>query len=206
MSVAATTFLDFAVLFSHIKLYFAVPIPLFLSANMKIRRLRFNTYLFSLFACVFLAGCETTKEGRDKNKELTLMRFHLEVNPEGFDKTQTVPVFRENPTMVHINKAPFLDEGSIAQAALVDSPGGGYVISVQFNRHGTLLLDNVTTTFRGQRAVVLALFGETRWLGAPQITKRLTDGILTFTPDCTREEGERIVRGLNNVAKKLKDK
>ena len=172
---------------------------------MKIRRLRFNTYLFSVFACLFLAACETTKEGRGKNKELTLMRFHMEVNPDGSERTQTVPVFRQNPVMVHINKAPFLDEGSIARAALVDSPGGGFVISVQFNRHGTLLLDNVTTSVRGQRAVILALYGETRWLGAPQITKRLSDGIFTFTPDCTREEAERIVNGLNNVAKKLKD-
>ncbi len=206
MSVTTTTFFDLAVLFSHIKLYFAVPIPLFLSANMKTWRLRFNTYLFSICACLFLVACETTKEGRQKNKELTVMRFHMEANPDGSERTQTVPVYRQSPVMVHVNKSAFLDEGSVARAALVDGPGGGFVISVQFNQHGTLLLDNITTTFRGQRTVILALFPETRWLGAPQITKRLTDGIYTFTPDCTREEAERIVRGLNNMAKKLKNK
>ncbi len=206
MSVPAAAFLDLAVLFSHIKLYFAVTMPLFLFRNMKIWRLRFNTYLFFLCACLAFVGCETTKEGREKKKEMTLMRFHLEVNPDGTERTQTVPVFRANPTMVNISKSPFLDEGSIARAALVDSPGGGFFISVQFNHHGTLLWDNVTTAFRGQRAAIFAVYGETRWLAAPQITKRITDGIVTFTPDCTREEAERIVRGLNNVARKLKDK
>ena len=173
---------------------------------MMIRWLRFNTYLSCLVALLFCAGCETTKEDRRKKKEMTLMRFHIETNPDGTERTTTVPVFRANPSQINIMKVPFLDEGSVAQAALVEGQGGGFMISVQFNHHGTLLLDNMTTTFRGQRVAVMAVFGETRWLAAPQIVRRLTDGILTFTPDCTHEEAERIVRGLNNVAKKLKDK
>jgi len=173
---------------------------------MKIQRLRFNTYFLCLCVSLLFAGCETTKEGRRKNKELTLMRFHAETNSDGTERTQSVPVYRANPSAVTIMKVPFLDEGSVAQAAVVDTPGGGFVISVQFNRHGSLLLDNITTTFRGQRIAIMAVFNETRWLAAPQIIKRITDGILTFTPDSTREEAERIVRGLNNVAKKLKDK
>jgi hypothetical protein len=32
------------------------------------------------------------------------------------------------------------------------------------------------------------------------MNERILDGTLTFTPDATREETERIVRGLNNVA------
>ena len=44
-------------------------------------------------------------------------------------------------------------------------------------------------------------FGELRWLAAPILQQRIRDGLLVFTPDATREEAERIVRGLKNVAK-----
>ena len=47
---------------------------------------------------------------------------------------------------------------------------------------------------------------EARWLAAPRISQRIKDGVLVFTPDATREEAERIVRGLNNVAIKLGNK
>jgi hypothetical protein len=35
------------------------------------------------------------------------------------------------------------------------------------------------------------------------MNKRITDGVLVFTPDTTREEAENIALGLNNVAKSL---
>ena len=58
-----------------------------------------------------------------------------------------------------------------------------------------------------RRLAIAAQFGEKevqmRWLAAPVIRKRVTDGILAFTPDASREETELIVRGLNNVAVKL---
>jgi hypothetical protein len=52
--------------------------------------------------------------------------------------------------------------------------------------------------------VVNCRWTENRFLGAPLITKRITDGVFVFTPDATREEAERIVAGLNNVIAKLK--
>jgi hypothetical protein len=36
------------------------------------------------------------------------------------------------------------------------------------------------------------------------IARRLTDGVLVFTPNATREEADEIALGLNNVAKKVK--
>ena len=39
------------------------------------------------------------------------------------------------------------------------------------------------------------------WLAAPMTNKRISDGVLVFTPDASREEADRIVLGLNNVAK-----
>jgi len=77
---------------------------------------------------------------------------------------------------------------------------------IQFNKHGTLVLDMVTTGNRGSRVAVHSQFGDSRWLAAPRITGRIANGIFTFTPDATREESERIVRGLNNIAKALKSK
>jgi murein DD-endopeptidase MepM/ murein hydrolase activator NlpD len=40
-----------------------------------------------------------------------------------------------------------------------------------------------------------------RWLAAPIITRRISNGVLVFTPDCSREEADQLVLGLNNVAK-----
>ena len=49
-------------------------------------------------------------------------------------------------------------------------------------------------------------FGEkgkqSRWLAAPQFTRLISNGILQFTPDASREETEEIAKGLNNIAKK----
>jgi len=42
-----------------------------------------------------------------------------------------------------------------------------------------------------------------RWLAAPLINRRMADGMITFTPDASREETEKFVEGLNNSAKKL---
>ena len=48
-----------------------------------------------------------------------------------------------------------------------------------------------------------ARWTETRWLAAPLITKRISDGVFIFTPDASKEETERIVNGLKNVIKQL---
>jgi len=81
---------------------------------------------------------------------------------------------------------------------------GGFGIRLQFNRHGALVLDTMTTSHRGQRVAIFAHFNEARWLAAPLISRRLVNGEFIFTPDATREEAERIVLGLNNVAAELK--
>jgi hypothetical protein len=46
---------------------------------------------------------------------------------------------------------------------------------------------------------------ESRWLAAPVIPRRISNGVLTFTPDASREEADLIAIGLNNVAKKVQD-
>ena len=75
---------------------------------------------------------------------------------------------------------------------------------IQFDKHGTLVLDNVTSSYKGSRIVVFSQFGSARWLAAPRIMNRISDGVFTFTPDASREETERIARGLNNIANEMK--
>jgi hypothetical protein len=169
---------------------------------MTIRLLPFNIILSFLIVAVAV-GCATTGEKKNKKKEATIFRIHLETNPDGSDRNSAVPVYRERPVLVNIERRAFLSEGDIASAAVVEVVGG-FAIQINFDRRGTWLLENVTTASRGRRLVIQSQFGDARWLAAPLISRRIADGVLVFTPDATREESERIVRGLNNIAKELK--
>lgn len=170
---------------------------------MKIWVARFNIYLL-IVAATCLAGCKTTEE-KKKDKEAATLRFHLEINPDGTERNSGVPIYRENPITVNVVRDPFLTEGDIDTVSVVDVIGG-FSIRVQFNRHGMLVLDMVSAANKGKRIGIQSLFVESRWLAAPVITRHIQDGVLVFTPDATREEAERIVRGVNNVVKKLKKK
>jgi|SRR6266404_4656018 len=169
---------------------------------MRIRLDRFNIYLLLALLAIFCApGCKSL----GKKKEASTLRLHLEVAPDGTDKNGPVPIYRANPIFVNVEKDPFLNEGRIAKAAVVDVMGG-FAIFVQFDRRGSWLLEQYSTANKGRRVAILSQFGEVRWLAAPVMTKRISDGTLVFTPDATREEAERIVRGLNNVAKEIQEK
>jgi preprotein translocase subunit SecD len=150
----------------------------------------------------FLAGCESSK---DKDKEFTLIKLHAETTYSGSEFSKTVPVFRASPTYVTIDRNSFLDENDLVRASIEED--NGFAIRLQFNEHGVLLLENVTRANQGGRIAIFCDFGEqSRWLAAPVFDRAVTDGIITFTPDATREETERIVRGLNNEVKVLKKK
>lgn len=165
----------------------------------------FNIYFI---AAIFLLGCKTTepklsKKEKEAKKQATALRFHLEVNSDGSPGNAPITVFRENPFRINIRTQPYLTEGDIAEAALVETVGG-FGIRVQFDHHGTLLLDNLSTSSRGQRLAIFCAFGEQRWLAAPVLTRRISTGEFIFTPDATKEESERIVLGLNNLVRELK--
>jgi hypothetical protein len=42
-----------------------------------------------------------------------------------------------------------------------------------------------------------------RWLAAPVISRRISNGVLVFTADCERDEADQLVLGLNNVTKQI---
>ncbi len=125
----------------------------------------------------------------------------------GLQPKNRFPIYREKPVWVSVDKSPFLTEGDVSSAVVVDEVGG-YVLKIQFNHQGTELLEEATAANRGRRIAILSQFGEKikdyRWLAAPMVNHRISDGVLVFTPDATREESEEIALGLNNVAKKVK--
>ena len=104
-----------------------------------------------------------------------------------------------SPFELNVQKIPFVTEFQIEKAAVVDVLGG-FSISVQYDRQGSMLLEQYTTGSKGKHMAISAEFGQLRWIAAPVITQRIGDGVLVFTPDTSRKEAERIVSGLNRVA------
>jgi hypothetical protein len=192
---------EFVVLPAHMGLYFAMRFRLFRrSMNSRLRGI--NIYLGTIVLVLLVAGCKTAEE-KEREKEASSLRLYLETEYDTTgDKTAVVPVFRKSPILVRISKEPILDEGHLEAAEVVEVVGG-FAIRVKYDFRGTLVLESASSTYRGQRIAIYCMFTEGRWLAAPKMGTRIRDGVLIFTPDATREEAERIVRGLNNVAVKL---
>ena len=162
---------------------------------------RFNTYLSCALGLLLFTGCRTMHK-KDK-KEMATIELHMEVNQDGAGDNGPVPIGRDGLFQVNIDKTPFADTGNVTEAKLMDEVGG-FVIQLKFDLTGTTILDMMTTSYRGKRIAVMCKTDKERWVAAPIITRRISDGVFRFTPDTTREEGERIVKGLNNVVKELK--
>lgn len=185
---------------------------------MNIMLRRFNIILLAtiIFTALVVAGCAHSKsESKPKEsapkpkksmgKEATQISFHVEMNPDGTDRCVQAKIYRNNPVILTVDRSPVLHEGFVERADVIDFMGT-YAIRVKFDSSGTLLLDNITTSNKGRHLAIFCHFTDARWIGAPLITRRISDGVLVFTPDATREEAERIVRGLNNVAKAVQPK
>lgn len=174
---------------------------------MMIRPQPFNTYLLVALMTAILAvcGCQSTPNKPSK-KLLSTLRLHLEASFDGTKANEPVPIYREKPVWVRVDKMPFLTEGNVMSASVIDVVGG-FALRIQFDHDGTVLLEETTATNRGRKIAIFSQFGQQikdyRWLAAPVINRRISDGVLTFTPDATREEAEEIAVGLNNVSKKV---
>jgi len=169
---------------------------------------RFNIYLVLTLAAILGFGCQTG-EGKHK-KQLSSLRFYLEVNSYSTNRTQTVAIPRVNPVKITVETEPFLTEANIKQASVVDALGG-FALRVEFERQGAWLLEEYSAANRGKLVAIFSRFidpvgkklNEGRWIAAPRISKRISDGVLIFTPDATREEAEQISYGLTDIGKKL---
>lgn len=167
---------------------------------MKFRTTFFNIILLSLG---LLAGCQTADAPQ---KQVSSLRLHIEVNPDVTSYSQPVPIYRAQPVFVNIEHSPFADERDVESASVIDWMDG-FAIQINLDRHGKWVLENITRGNPNRRVAVCCEFdGETRWLAAPLMGRPVSNGVLAFTPDATRSDAERIVRGLNNVAAELKKK
>lgn len=169
-----------------------------------------NSIFCAALALALLAGCYAPDDpkgaGKTKpGKEAAVLYFHIETSPDGTPFSQQVNVPRGTAEPINVEVKPFLESGSLLEATLVDTDKfGGFALLLQFNQHGVFALDSYTSANRGRRIAVFAQFGDQRWIAAPLINRRISNGMLQFTPDLTREEAEYVVAGLNNVAAKLK--
>ncbi|MBN2505180.1 MAG: hypothetical protein JXQ71_00655 [Verrucomicrobia bacterium] len=171
---------------------------------MKFRTAQFNLILAGAWV-LCQAGCANLGPDVKRVKHPTLLRFHLEVNPDGTDRNEPVRVNRATPFAVNVVREPFVTENHIMEAAVVDDSYGGFFIRVQLNKQGTWLLEQYSTANKGKRVALFCQFGNTtRWLAAPLMESRVANGQFAFTPDASREEADRIVLGLNELGKQVK--
>jgi hypothetical protein len=168
---------------------------------MKAITRRFNLFL-ALLALAMLCGCQTEK----KNKQVSALRVHIEVNPDNTGTTQTISFLRSDPVLITVANDPILSEANIIAAKVTDARGG-FAIQVQFDESSALMLEQYSAANPGKHFVIFGQWGEKlangRWLAAPLITHRIANGVLSFTADMSRAEADRLVLGLNNVAKKI---
>ena len=179
---------------------------------MRIQRGAFNLFFGLCMACL-VAGCATGAEPAKKKddpakpkdarreKQASSLRLHMEAGSGGVGSGK-VQVLRTNSITLTVERSPFVDEGFIEEARVVDGIGG-HMIYVRYNSQGAMRLQMWTAANPGRHVVVWAKWTEGRWIAAPIPPKPLDEGAIVFTPDASREEAERIVRGLNNVAVKL---
>ena len=82
---------------------------------------------------------------------------------------------------------------------------GGFALEFKFDENGTWLLEQYSAANPGGHFVIFGQWGKKlangRWLANPVITRRISNGTLVFTADCSREEADRLVLGLNNATK-----
>jgi len=162
---------------------------------------RFNLFL-ALMTLAALCGCQTNT----KNKQVSILRIHIEVNSDSSGTAQTVSVLRSDPVLVTIGKEPFLTEANIIESKVIDARGG-FGIQIQFDEISAAMLEQYSASNPRKHFAIFGQWGENtadgRWLAAPLITHRIAGGILSFTPDMSREEADLLMLGLNNVSKKV---
>ena len=154
---------------------------------------RFNTILQLIAVLALAAGCAT---GKKEDKQLAILRVHLETAGNVLGSSQDVSVLRSEPMLVTIAVQPVLTEANLIAARLLDN-AGGFAVEVQFDEAGGRMLELYSSSNPGKH---FAIFGQWddklkdgRWLAAPLINRRLANGNISFSPDASREEAVRLV-------------
>ena len=144
---------------------------------------------------------KSTTSKKPSGKEAAIVRIYLETQDVEPGRTEAVSVYRDDPVIVNFDQRPVLTEAHINEAQIVQTEAGP-AIQIVLNTQGAWLLDSLSMSNRGKRIGIAAKWKEGRWLGAPRLTRRISDGIIVFVPDATPEEIDWIVKGVNNIARK----
>lgn len=167
---------------------------------------RFNLYLLLMLVACTDGGCAWSKKKIDK---VGAIRVHIESVVTLPDKTEPIKLPRSEPIVINIDEDPIVTERNLIAATLLETPGG-FSLRVKFDETGSWMIEQATAGNPGKHLVIFAQWGNTltegRWLAAPVITRRIADGVITFTPDASREETLKLVEGLNHTAKLLNTK
>jgi hypothetical protein len=172
---------------------------------MMIRWTRFNLNLMVAVVVALVVGCKTPEKKKEEEVVAT-MRLFEETSRNPMGGTQEAPIYREHPVTLYVAKDPFLTETRIKDVKVLNVVGG-FALRVEFDRQGRWLLEQYTAATKGRHIAIFSQFvtppekamNKGRWLAAPKISTHITDGVLVFTPDASREESEQIALGLNNV-------
>jgi preprotein translocase subunit SecD len=173
---------------------------------------RFNLFLALAVAAGLVAGCKSTMSdlGLEKNQPMGALRVHIELSPNNAalasETAENVSVLRSQPVKVTIDKDPVLTENNLIAAKVIATPDAP-AIEVRFDVNGTWILEQYSAANPGRHFVIYAQWGKDmkdgRWIAAPLITKRIDNGILSFTPDMSTNETDQLITGLNNVIKQF---
>ncbi|HUL51449.1 MAG TPA: hypothetical protein VLU94_02570 [Candidatus Nitrosotalea sp.] len=181
---------------------------------MKFRATAFNTYLI-LPALLLASGCKSPEQ-KKHDKTLATFRVFLEAPADSRPPPQSLQGVLGGNAVVEIagasivvNNTPLLDESMVEKAMIMETQDGGFALQIILDSHGKLMLESVTTANPNRHLGILSRWGvdkqvTQRWLAAPMISAPISEGVLIFTPNTTREEADQIVLGLSNVVKKRK--
>jgi len=161
---------------------------------MDIALRRFNLYLLLVLTALAVSACQSSKS----KKVETTLRIHMEAK-DSSSFTKEVKVFKDESVTMRVHQMPLLTDIDVVDAQVVEALGG-FAIQIKVNPMGRWQLDHYTSLNIGRHYAIFVMFGKkpmvTRWLAAPIISNRISNGVILFTPDCTREEAEEIVKGL----------
>jgi hypothetical protein len=201
---------------------------LLLGGKMKERRGSFNLFLglATLILCWGVHGAtpEEKKQAKEleqkkklEAKQMAQIRVYREVtdfsgraSELGTLGVNKATVGRTDPVEMTVQREAVLDERDVKRATLVEQRDQSFSIAVEFVERGSMVLHMNSVAAKGQRLVIAARWSDgtnvfNRWIAAPLQRRALDQGVIVFTPDMSREESVIFVRGLNNVAVKLKN-
>jgi hypothetical protein len=172
---------------------------------MKVYPFRFNIYLTLIAALTLLPACHSDHDGKE-DKQMSVLRVHIESNVDPAGTSQTVSVLRTDPVSFTVQKEPILTEANLLAARVLDAPAGsGFAVELKFDDLGTSILEQYTASNSGRHLLFFGQWGEKgtdgRWLAALLISHRMGEGVVSFTPDMSRDDVYRLVLGLNNMAR-----